>query len=120
VRRPEGLTGEAECASLSCVDPLDHLAEQKLAAAIRAGEFQKLPGFGKPLALEDLSGLDAELRASYLLLKGANVLPEEMVLRKELLSLGDLLRACEDGAERTALERRRTQLLLRYELLRRR
>ena len=64
--------------------------------------------------------LDAELRASYLLLKGANVLPEEMALRKELLSLGDLLRACENDGERTALERRRTQLLLRYELLRRR
>lgn len=102
------------------MDPLERLAEQKLDAAIRAGEFAKLPGFGKPLALEDLSGVDPELRASYLLLKGANVLPEEMALKKELLSLGDLLRACADDVERTALERRRTQLLLRYELLRRR
>ena len=102
------------------MNPLDRLAEQKLEAAIRAGEFEKLPGFGKPLALEDLSGVEAELRASYLLLKGANVLPEEMVVKKELLSLGDLLRACEDDGERTALERRRTLLLLRYELLRKR
>lgn len=97
--------------------PIDAIAEQKLLAAIAAGEFDALPGFGRPLELEDLSQLDEELRASYLLLKGANVLPVEMALRKEWLSLGDLLRACEDARERETLEERRRGLALRYELL---
>jgi len=99
------------------VNPLDRLAEQKLEAAIAAGEFRELPGFGRPLELEDLSQVDPELRGGYLLLKGAGVLPEEMALKKELLSLGDLLRACEDAGTRATLEGRRRSLLLRYDLL---
>jgi hypothetical protein len=99
------------------VNPLDRLAEEKLAAAIAAGEFADLPGQGEPLELEDLSQVDEELRAGYLLLKGANALPEEMALKKELLTLGDLVRACEDGTQRKALEERRRGLALRYEIL---
>ena len=99
------------------MNPLDRLAEQKLAQAIAAGEFDRLPGAGKPLALEDLSGVPEELRAGYLLLKGANLLPEEMQLRRELLSIGDLLRACEGPEARATLEERRRALLLRHELL---
>jgi hypothetical protein len=99
------------------VDPLARIAEQELERAVRAGEFARLPGFGRPLELEDLSGLDPDLRAGYLLLKGAGVLPEEMELRKELLTLGDLLRACDDAGLRASLTERRRALGLRYELL---
>jgi len=99
------------------MNPLDRLAEQKLAAAIAAGELDALPGFGRPLELEDLARVDPELRGGYLLLKGAGCLPEEMELRRELLTLGDLLRACEDDETRAALEARRRSLALRHELL---
>ena len=99
------------------MDPLDRIAEQRLADAIAAGELDDLPGSGRPLELEDLSRVDEELRGGYLLLKSAHVLPEEMQLRKELLSLGDLLRACEDPGERATLEGRRRALALRYDLL---
>lgn len=99
------------------MDALDRIAEQKLAAAIAAGEFAALPGFGQPLELEDLARVEADLCASYLLLKGAGVLPEEMALKKELLTLGDLLRACEDEGTRAKLEERRRGLALRYELV---
>lgn len=100
------------------MNPLDRVAEARLAEAIARGDFADLPGFGKPLDLEDLSGVAPELRAGYLLLKGAGVLPEEMQVRKELLSLNDLLAACEDDGIRVDLEGRRTRLLLRYERLR--
>ena len=99
------------------MDALDRIAEQKLAAAIAAGEFDGLPGLGQPLELEDLARVEEDLRAGYLLLKGAGVLPEEMALKKELLTLGDLLRACEDAGTRATLEGRRRSLLLRYDLL---
>ncbi|HEX6882373.1 MAG TPA: DnaJ family domain-containing protein [Planctomycetota bacterium] len=99
------------------MDALERLAEQKLEAAIAAGEFAALPGAGQPLELEDLAGVEPELRGGYLLLKGAGVLPEEMALAKELLTLGDLLRACEDEGRRATLEERRRGLALRYELL---
>ena len=99
------------------VNPLDRLAEQKLEAAIAAGEFDDLAGAGRPLELEDLSRVEADLRGGYLLLKGAGCLPEEMELHKELLTLGDLLRACEGDGPRAALEERRRGLALRYALL---
>jgi hypothetical protein len=95
----------------------DHVAEQKLAQAIAAGELDHLPGSGRPLELEDLARVDEELRAGYLLLKNAGVLPEEMELAKELLRLGDLVRACEDPEERASLEGRRRALALRHALL---
>ena len=85
--------------------------------AIRAGEFDDLPGRGKPLALEDLSRVPGELRTGYLLLRGAGVLPEEMQLRKESLRLDDLLACCTHDAERNSLEERRRAVALRYALL---
>ena len=98
------------------MDALALAAERRIAEAIAAGEFDGLAGTGRPLELEDLTGLDPELRGCYLVLKSAGVLPEEMALRKELVTLGDLLRACDTPLERDALEDRRRALLLRHEL----
>ena len=97
------------------MDALQRLAEARLEEALAQGVFARLAGLGRPLALEDLDGMPAELRASYLLLKGSGVLPEELELRKELLTLGDLLAACH-ADERGGLERRRSLLLARLEL----
>ena len=99
---------------------LDRLAEERIREAIDQGAFQDLPGLGEPLELEDLSGLAPELRTSYLLLRSANVLPEELTHRKEALRLADLLRACEDPVERGELSRRHSLALLRLELARER
>jgi len=99
------------------MNPLDRIAEQRIASAIADGAFADLAGFGQPLELEDLSRVPEELRGGYLLLKGAGVLPEEMDVRNELVTLGSLLRACEDADERATLEERRRGLLLRHEIL---
>jgi len=99
------------------MDALERIAEQRIAEAVAAGELDHLPGSGRPLDLEDLSRVDEELRGGYLLLKNAGVLPEEMEVQKELLHLGDLLRACEGGELRESLEARRRGLGLRYEIL---
>lgn len=98
------------------MDAFERLAEARIEEALAAGTFARLPGFGRPLELEELDGLPEDLRASYLLLKGSGVLPEEIALRKELLTLGDLLAACHAADERGALERRRSLLLARLEL----
>lgn len=87
---------------------IDHLAEERLKDAIEKGEFDDLPGKGEPLRLEDLSRIPEELRSSYLMLKNAGVLPEELVLRKELVSLQRMLVACRDDEQRS--EELRAQL----------
>jgi hypothetical protein len=52
------------------------LAESKIQAAIAQGEFDDLPGSGKPLQLEDLSRIPADLRMGFKLLRNAGCLPE--------------------------------------------
>jgi hypothetical protein len=99
------------------MDPFFHLVEQKLADAVRAGQFDRLRGHGQPLALEDLSGVPDELRASYLLLRGSGFVPPELAERKEWLRLEDLLAACTDDGERAHLRREARQAQLRYRLL---
>jgi hypothetical protein len=85
------------------VDPFFHLVERRLEEAERAGVFRDLPGSGAPLRLDDLSAVPAELRASFLLLRGAGFVPPELEARKEWLRLEHLLAACADDGERTTL-----------------
>lgn len=99
------------------MNPLDRIAEARITEAIEKGVFDDLPGRGKPLALEDLSRLQPELRAGYLLLADTAYLPEEMELEKGLLRLDDLIAACADDEEAAQLDERRTKLALRFEIL---
>ena len=97
---------------------LHRLAETRIREAIDRGDFDDLPGKGRPQRLDDLSRVPADLRAGYILLKNANVLPEELELRKETLTLEDLIRACgEDDAQRAPLQRRLNARLMRINML---
>jgi thioredoxin-like negative regulator of GroEL len=93
------------------------IAEAKIVAGIEAGEFDDLPGAGKPLDLEDLSRVPPHLRAGLKLLRNAGVLPPEAEARREIHSLGGLIDAATDPAEREELRRRRRDAQLRLALL---
>jgi hypothetical protein len=96
---------------------LTQLAEAKIAAAMERGEFDDLPGAGKPLELEDLSHVPPELRAAYKVLRNAQVLPPEAELRREIYSLGRLIDATAHPDDRDQLRRRRRQAELHYAIL---
>lgn len=95
----------------------DRLAEAKIVEAMQRGEFDDLPGAGKPLELEDLSHVPAHLRLGYKVLRNANVLPPEVELRRENYSLDRLIDATSDLDQREELRRRRRENDLRYSLL---
>lgn len=95
----------------------DQIAEERIREALAAGVFDDLPGQGRPLALDDLEGVPEDLRASVLVLRSAGVLPEELLLRKELLRLSDLIAACEDAHEARRLRLEREGVSLRVRLL---
>ena len=57
---------------------LDFIAEQRIAEAIANGDFDHLPGSGKPLELDDDSLLPEELRLAYRILKNAGFVPPEI------------------------------------------
>lgn len=99
------------------MDFVSRMAESRIRDAVERGELADLPGKGEPLRLDDVSRVPAGLRAGYLLLRNADVLPEEMQLRKEMVSLEGLIRACENDGERSRLERGRREREIRYRIL---
>ncbi|MGH7601169.1 MAG: DUF1992 domain-containing protein [bacterium] len=62
----------------------ERLAEEKIREAIAAGEFEHLPGKGKPLSLDDYFSVRSEERMAYGVLKNGGFLPEHLQLRKDL------------------------------------
>lgn len=93
------------------------IAEAKINDAIQRGEFDDLPGAGRPLELEDLSHVPPHLRLGYKVLRNANVVPPEVEMRREMYSLDRLIEATSDPDEVEELKRRRREADLRYSLL---
>lgn len=99
------------------MDIAEVIAEGKIREAMEKGEFENLPGKGKPLQIDDLSHVPEELRAGYIILKNAGVLPEELQLKKEIISLQKLIDYCNDEEERCTLRKKLNQKILRFDML---
>ncbi|USK34382.1 DUF1992 domain-containing protein [Bacillus sp. F19] len=80
------------------------LSEDKIKQAIKDGEFKQLPGMGKPLELEDLSHIPPELRMSYKMMKNANMMDEDIELKKVIHTLEQLIAQCPDEMEKEKLQ----------------
>ena len=78
----------------------EKMVEKKLKEAIVRGEFDNLPGKGKPLVLEDESRIPVELRLANKILKNAGYLPEEVTIKHEISSIEDLLKNSPDEKEK--------------------
>ncbi len=78
----------------------EKLIEEKIKKAQENGEFDNLPGKGKPLDLEDERRIPEELRLSHKILKNANCLPPELELRNEISQMTELLGGIPDEAEK--------------------
>ena len=89
------------------------IAERRIREAQERGDFDDLPGAGRPLQLDDMSHVPQELRMAYTVLRNANCLPPELAERKEIQKLADLLEACEDERERVRQMERLRFLILR-------
>jgi hypothetical protein len=96
---------------------LDALVEGRIEAAIARGEFDNLPGAGRPLALDDDPLVPQELRVAYRLLKNAGYVPPELAQIAEINQLlGAVSRAGLPDDERAAGRRRLRALLIELEL----
>jgi hypothetical protein len=100
------------------MDVLEQLVEQRLQEAMQRGEFDDLPGCGRPLALADDTLVPEELRVAYRLLKNAGYLPPEVQLGNEIQAAEQLLSRVQDNDERDYVQRRLRCLQLRLSLAR--
>src|SRR5689334_23218372 len=77
------------------------LAEQKIREAIERGDFDGLPGAGKPLDLQEDPLVPEELRVAYRILKNAGFVPPELELANEVRSIEQLLESLPAGEQRS-------------------
>jgi hypothetical protein len=94
------------------------LAENRILEAIEAGEFDNLEGRGQPLKFRDESHIPPELRLAYKILKNADCLPPELILRQEVVTLQDLVASLEDEAEKLKQMRRLNFLMMKLGMMR--
>jgi hypothetical protein len=83
------------------------MAEAKIQDGLERGEFDGLPGSGKPLQLEDMSRIPPHLRLGYKVLRNAGVVPPEVELRREVYRLDREIAATRDPEALAELRRRR-------------
>jgi len=93
------------------------VSEDRIKKAYQDGEFASLPGLGKPMELEDLSAIPEELRMAYKLMKNAGYTQGESQLRQEMMTIEDLIKNCDDDAEKASLQSKLNEKLLRYNQL---
>jgi hypothetical protein len=74
----------------------EKIIEERILQAQRRGDFDNLPGSGKPLEVEDDGHIPEDLRLAYKILKNAGCAPPEIELKKEIIRTQDLLASMEE------------------------
>jgi hypothetical protein len=95
------------------MDLFDRLAEERITAAIAAGEFDDLPGAGQPLRLDDDALVPAELRMAWRILKNAGFVPPEVEALRDIRELTRALGQAEEEADKRRLALRLSLLQAR-------
>ena len=78
------------------------LVERKIAEAIARGEFDNLPGAGKPLDLDDDPLVPEELRVANRILRNAGFVPPEMAQLAQVNQLIASIERSEIAADETS------------------
>lgn len=79
---------------------ISKIAEQRILEALEQGEFDNLPGQGKPLEKDDDSRVPEDLRMAYKILKNSGHVPKEVEIQREIRVTEDLLADLKDEKER--------------------
>ncbi len=116
--RFRGLFGNGQTMS-NIFDAFEKIAEKKIREAMDNGEFDDLPGKGKPLDLEDDRHIPQDIRLAHKILKNANCLPPELEMRKEILSIEELLDGVRDTKEKYRQIKKLNYLIMKLNITRR-
>jgi len=84
-------------------DNLENHIEVKIRKAMTEGEFDNLKGKGKPLDLGKYAEVPEHLRPAYHILKNAGFVPEEVRLKKEMETIREKIKKCDDLKEKEKL-----------------
>src|ERR1700756_919211 len=95
---------------------LEKIIDEKIAEAMANGEFDNLPGKGKPLDLDGYFAAPEHLRMGYSILKSADIIPEEMELLKQIEGLKKSLDSCTSQIEKRAIQKELSQKITNFNM----
>jgi len=93
------------------------IVEERIREAQKNGEFDNLPGRGKPLSLEEESHIPEDLRIAYKILKNADCLPPEILEKKEIYQMEELLASIPDEKERYKLVKKINYRIMKLNMM---
>lgn len=96
----------------------DKIADQKIREAMEQGAFDDLPGKGMPLKLENDGHLPQDIRLAHKILKNADCLPPELELRKEILTIEEMLEGVKDTKEKYRQIKKLNYLIMKLNMTR--
>lgn len=88
------------------------IAEERIREAMERGEFDDLPGKGKPLVLDDDPFVPDDMKMAVKICKNAGCVPPELDARREVNTLRELVRSLEPGSEERAERARELEFKL--------
>ncbi len=96
----------------------EKIVEQRIQDALKKGEFDNLPGSGKPLVFENDSNVSEELRLAYKILKNADCLPPEVELKKQINQTKELLSGMKETSDKYCLIKKLNFLIMKLNSIR--
>jgi hypothetical protein len=96
----------------------EKIVEERIRQSQKNGEFDNLPGAGKPLKLEDMSRIPEDLRLAYKMLKNADCVPPELEIKKEIRSTESLLENLTDEKLKYKAIKKLNYLILKLNTMR--
>lgn len=100
------------------ISGFEKIVEERIRKAQERGEFDTLPGAGRPLELAPDGHIAEDLRLAYKILKNADCLPPEVELKKEIEKTEDLLAAMPETAEKYLALKKLNLLILKLNAMR--
>jgi len=95
----------------------DRIVEAILKEALERGEFDNLPGKGKPIDLTEYFEMPEEVRLANSVLKNAGMTSREVDLLKEIAELKQILAALLDEKKKQEIEKQIQQKQVEFSLM---
>jgi DnaJ-like protein len=96
---------------------IEKFIDEQVRRAIEAGEFDDLPGKGKPIDLRAYFETPEDLRLAYSILKSNNFVPEEVELLKEIEALKTRLASSSDDEQKDRIKKEITDKTYTFNML---
>ncbi len=95
----------------------DKAVEAIIKEAMQRGDFNDLPGKGKPLDLSAYFDTPEEVRMAYSMLKNAGLVPQEVELLQEIAALKEKLAGTYDEPQKHKIRRLISEKQLQFNVL---